>query len=307
MPKKKTYSGPKPEEVLVNNLIELMEKGTSPWRKEWDPIHSTHMNLFTGHKYRGNNITLLTMGMYMADYELPLWFGMGQANAHKFKLRKGCKSTRILKPQVITAERELDDGQIEQVGFMRYSITPVFNVADLEGEGIQEWIDKRLETIPQRTVEERLANVESVLQPWPVPIDYAEVNPCYIPAVDRIKMPDLPKFHSRESYYATRIHEMVHSTGHGSRLNRNQRGKFGSMDYAKEELVAELGSVLLCNRLQVSSEIENHAAYLSSWISILKQEPKFLYQALSQAKKAVDLIYPDTESYDESGTDTPKS
>ena len=93
---------------------------------------------------------------------------------------------------------------------------------------------------------------------------------------------------------------MVHSTGHGSRLARGIGNAHGSADYAKEELVAELGAFLIGSRLGIGSNVENHAGYLSHWIKVLRQEPKYLLKALSEANKAANLIAPVTTNTIES-------
>ncbi len=100
-------------------------------------------------------------------------------------------------------------------------------------------------------------------------------------------------FHSPAAFCATWAHEQIHSTGHESRLNRDLGGAFGKPRYAREELVAELGSVLLGDRLEIGSEIESHAAYLGHWIEMLKESPKVLFQVLSEARQAADLICPE--------------
>ena len=112
---------------------------------------------------------------------------------------------------------------------------------------------------------------------------------------DRIRLPLRESFHGAAALYATWGHEAIHSTGHESRLKRDQSGAFGSSSYAREELVAELGSVLLGQRLQIGCELTNHAAYLQSWISVLRQSPKVLLQVISAARQAVDAIYPEME------------
>ena len=103
-------------------------------------------------------------------------------------------------------------------------------------------------------------------------------------------MPERKLFDNSEALYATWFHEMVHSTGHSSRLQRLKAASFGSNEYAKEELVAELGAFLICQRLQISSNTTNHAAYLSNWIGCLKQDPKYLLKALGKATAAVNRI-----------------
>lgn len=301
MPKKK-YDGPSPEEVLVQNLIALMETDQSPWRKSWTAGSCVHKNLFTNHKYRGSNIILLEFGSALGGYSYPYWCGFDQARKHGLKVIKGSVSTRIFQPIQVTGEKELDDGQVEQYAFTRFKVVPVFNVDNLEGERKQEFLDKQLEQVEVKNLHDRIETADHILNSWPVEIRHGLVNPCYVPAIDVIRMPELNRFDSAEEYYATKIHEMIHSTGHSSRLNRDQKGAFGSHSYAKEELVAELGAVLLCNRLEIGTQFQSHAAYLKSWIEVLKEEPKFLFQALSQANKAADLIYKPNEQLQESGT-----
>jgi antirestriction protein ArdC len=103
-------------------------------------------------------------------------------------------------------------------------------------------------------------------------------------------MPARQQFASAEGLYATWAHEQVHSTGHSSRLARDLSNSFGSTGYAREELVAELGAFLICNRLEISSSTENHAAYLGHWAGVLKEGPKVLFKALSDATKAANAI-----------------
>ena len=106
-------------------------------------------------------------------------------------------------------------------------------------------------------------------------------------------MPLPEAFSSREAYGATWAHEQIHSTGHPSKLERPQSGVMGSSAYALEELVAELGAVIVCQRLQVSSDFHNHAAYLAQWAELLREKPSVLFQVLSAARQAADLIAPE--------------
>jgi antirestriction protein ArdC len=106
-------------------------------------------------------------------------------------------------------------------------------------------------------------------------------------------MPHRKSFVGDASYWATRAHEAVHSTGHKARLARDFGGVFGDEKYAREELVAELGAFLICNRLQIDSAADNHAAYLSHWAKVLKEGPKVLFKVLSDATKAAALIAPE--------------
>jgi antirestriction protein ArdC len=114
----------------------------------------------------------------------------------------------------------------------------------------------------------------------------------YNPKQDRIHLPDRRAFHTGAALYATWAHEALHSTGHASRLARDLSGDLGSEAYAREELVAELGAVLLGERLEIGSDVSNHAAYLAEWIQLLRQSPTLLYKLLSEARQAADWISP---------------
>jgi antirestriction protein ArdC len=168
----------------------------------------------------------------------------------------------------------------------------VFNAADLDGPGLGDLIAQRPREAGMlaRPEPERLAAAESLLGAWPVPVSYGGERACYLPQIDRIQLPERQAFLTAPGFYATWAHEVVHSTGHASRLKRDLSGRLGSRAYAREELVAELGSVLLGDRLEIGSALENHAAYLGHWIELLRQSPQVLYQVLGEARQAVELV-----------------
>jgi antirestriction protein ArdC len=119
---------------------------------------------------------------------------------------------------------------------------------------------------------------------------------CYRPDLDRIEIPDRGSFHAAAARLATWAHEAIHSTGHPRRLARNLAAGFGSAAYAREELVAELGAVLLGERLAIGSDTANHAAYLRHWCELLRQDSRLLLQVLGDARRAADLIAPEPVS-----------
>ncbi|WP_322782627.1 zincin-like metallopeptidase domain-containing protein [Synechococcus sp. CBW1107] len=173
----------------------------------------------------------------------------------------------------------------------------VFNAADLDGDGLGDLISERQREagLIAKPEPERLAAAEAVLSGWAVPVSYGGERACYFPQIDRIQLPERQAFHSAAGFYATWAHEAIHSTGHPSRLKRDLRGRMGSMAYAREELVAELGAVLLGDRLEIGSAMENHAAYLGHWINLLKENPQVLFHVLGEARRAVDLISPEAK------------
>ena len=308
----KKYDGPTGEEKLVNELIDMIQKGVNPWRKEWSgDCDGTHRNFITGKRYRGGNIAILEMYQSYRNYKLPLWVGSGQAFQKGFQPVRGSKGAYILKPQFVSfqdkdAEGNLltnKDGSPKMIQFNKYLTTCIFNIECLVGK--DEDAQKRLDALKDKEIRNikaqakplsnRLSNAKKILfKDWchkdNVPLTHSGDRAFYSPGQDRIQMPKPQFFTNEESYYATLAHECVHSTGHSKRLSRPFEGTFGSKSYAREELIAELGAFLICNRLQISSDTRNHAAYLDSWLKVLKDGPNTLMKVLGQATKASNLI-----------------
>ena len=300
-----------PEEKLVDSLIALLEAGSTPWRREWDAASGAHhVNLLSGRRYRGANPVLLTLGLHLRGSALPYWCGFAEAKALGIFPRKGCKAVHVLRPQVHQrgesrlAEPVADDGQQSAEpgrSWVSYRPMALFNAADLAGEPLAELIQKRQQAAGAvlRPEPERLAAAETVLSSWPVPVRFGGDRACYMPVPDRIQLPDRGAFHSAAAMYATWAHEAIHSSGHSSRLARDLSGGMGEggdgiRAYAREELVAELGAVLLGDRLEIGSAMANHAAYLGHWLELLKESPLILMQVLSDARLAADLIFPES-------------
>lgn len=310
--KSKKYSGPKPEEKLCERLIQLIESGVSPWRKEWKgPKQSNHVNLITGKEYRGGNPMMLEWQMAFSGHSTPLWAGIGQAKKNKWFPKKGSQGAYILRPQLNCYDKEDKDGNKEydangdavKVAWVSYKTACVFNVEDLQGEGLQEAIDKYMSgDVVERPENERIEMAEKVLTAYcereEIKYNFCGDRAFYAPVEDFITVPKITHFVSSESFYATFAHECVHSTGAEKRLDRKFGHRGGSeeslMRYAREELVAELGAFLLCSRMEISSNAENHAAYLEGWLKVLKQGPKTLFKVISDSTKAANMILPET-------------
>ena len=298
-------------ERLVASLISLLEQGVAPWRREWDASGAGHhVNLRSGRRYRGSNPILLTLGMHARGSLLPYWCGWGEARALGLSPRQGAKAVMVLRPQphrrprrrvdlepsLVSARASASNAQpADSHTWISYHPVPLFNAADLVGETLPSLLQARSAKALVKAPSEplRLAAAETVLRAWPVELMHGSERPCYLPGADRIVLPVRCRFHSAAAYYATWAHEMVHSTGHASRLARDFSGAPGSAAYAREELVAELGSVLLGDRLEIGSDLTNHASYLGSWIAMLKETPTLLLEILKQARQAVDLIAPE--------------
>ncbi len=289
----------------MDSLIALLEAGTTPWRREWDAASGGHhVNLLSGRRYRGANPALLSLGMHLRGSALPYWCGFAEAKKLGIAPRRGSKAVHVLRPQVHQRSAEPDTTQPEAAtpirSWVSYRPVAVFNAADLVGDDLAALIQarRRAEGAKQRSEPERLALAETVLTDWPVTAVFGGERACYRPGLDRIELPERSAFHSAAALYATWAHEAVHSTGHSTRLNRDLSGGMGAEGdggraYAREELVAELGAVLLGDRLEIGSAMANHAAYLGHWIELLRSSPKVLLQVLGDARRAADLIHPE--------------
>jgi antirestriction protein ArdC len=291
---------------LTQHMINLMSQNINPFRRDWTTFSGKgpHRNLETGAAYRGSNPCLLEMWTALRCYSYPLWLGASQAKKHNWIPRKGSKGCTIMMPVRITYDKrdqegnvlKDDKGQPIKAGYMGFRYVKVFNVADITGvdEAAEEELQAKIKgSIGQTTPLDDFKKIETantVLHAWKVPTRWTGERAFYSITDDEITMPSKDLFKTVEGMYATWAHEQVHSTGHKSRLNRDMSSE--RLKYAREELVAELGAFLICNRLQICSDEENHAAYLKSWIEVLKEGPEVLRHALSDASQAATMICP---------------
>lgn len=265
---------------LVDQIISDIESGnTLPWQKDWKSQGGgMPMNLGTGNSYTGVNIISAWIHNWKYQYESNLFLTMKEIKKRNLFL-KGERGDDIRKACRIMfyAEKERDDGT-------KYP-TPkwynVFNIDQIEGfdQGIKEPRVHNPEDIKLATRLHKALDIEVL-----------RGSPAYSPVLDKLYMPDLADFSSTQGYMGTMAHECVHATGHPSRLDRDMTGKFGTKDYAKEELVAELGAAFICAEWGITSTVEMHTSYLEHWLTVLKEEPAYLVTSASLASKAVGYL-----------------
>lgn len=268
--------------MITDRIIAQMEKGEVPWRKPWAD-GQTPTNLISGKPYRGINTLLLGS----AGYNRNLFLTFKQAKELGASIRKGEKSL----PVVFWNSMEKEDpktGEKKSVGMLRYY--NVFNIEQCDNIP-QEKIPAQIERVhdPVKECEDIVAQM-----PNPPSIHHIGDQAYYHPTSDMISLPNPEKFETVEEYYSTLFHEVVHSSGHESRLNRKEVAsliKFGSEDYAIEELTAEIGATFLKTRAGISMDkIENNAAYIQHWLTKLRNDKRFIIHASGQAQKAADYI-----------------
>lgn len=272
-------------EVVTDMIIRKLESGVIPWHKPWRSEEAAY-NLVSGKPYSFLNQMLLPMpGAYLS---------FNQINDLGGHIREGEKASRVVFFKLIDRkngkEAEEDEPAAEKVPLLRYY--NVWSVRQVEG------IDPA--KIPSVELDESLEaddDCEDVL------IDYisrsgVKFQPrlggkaSYHTDTDTVVTPILSQFASSELYYATVFHELVHSTGAASRLNRNLSAEFGSRDYSREELVAEIGSAMICSQLDIDTAdvVEDQAGYIAYWKERLSGDPTLIVAASGRAEKAAKLI-----------------
>jgi len=270
---------------LTNNIITDLQKGGIPWEKPW--FVSKAVNVATGKAYRG--INQLNLAMVSADLSLNSadmrFITFNQAKAKGWNIKRGSKAVAevvyfsVIEKEVNTAENEqAEDGSVK-FPLLKYS--SVFHASQVEGI-------PNLEPTPSFTFEpndiaEKIINASNakVIQ---------HSSKAYFSNADYIAMPSREKFKSLEGYYGTLLHELAHWTGHPSRLNRGVFNSFGSEEYAREELVAELASVFLCAETGIEHVSGNHTAYIQNWVKVLQNDPLEIKRASSRAMQAVEYL-----------------
>jgi antirestriction protein ArdC len=274
---------PKPHasvyEIVTEQVIKQLESGVAPWRKPWRTLPPA--NLVSKKPYRGINVFLLAFAGYGSQY----WLTFNQAKQLGGNVRKAEHGTKIVFWKCNTRETESADGEIEErkSAFLRYYT--VFNLEQTEG------LKALLRLPPAFSIEP----AEEIVKGMPNPPAFEQDSrAAYIPSRDTVTMPSRAAFDSQAEYYSTLFHELTHSTGHPKRLGREGIDKiqpFGSEDYSKEELVAEMGSAMLCGAAGIEqATISNSAAYLRSWINRLKADSRLVVSAARAAQEAADYI-----------------
>jgi antirestriction protein ArdC len=272
-------------QAITDRFVEQLKRGTVPWQKPWFGVQ----NIVSRKPYRGVNFLLLGS----TDYQSPFWITFKQALDLGGHVRKGERSTPVIYYKILEKRDEAgniivhEDGRLARIPFVRWAT--VFNLD--QTEGIQAPAIAAAQSASQ-PLEKAAAIVENAKL---CPIHHAGFAASYSPVDDVIRIPAPSTFHCHEDYFHTLYHEMIHGSGHSSRLNREgvtQRVKFGFEPYSQEELIAELGAAFLSKEAGIldSVRFDNSAAYLGSWIKKLENDPRMIVSAASQAQRASDFV-----------------
>jgi len=267
----------------VDELIARIEEGAGEWEMPWRMTAAAGipMNATTGVPYRGGNIIALWIEQLIHGYSTARWATYKQWRAADHQVMRGAKGTHLIH----WARKEVVNDDGTKTERMIPNSFVVFHVDQTEYVGEHRELEE-LANEPTEFVPEYFDLVLAA-----VPATIAAGMPAYHPKMDRVTMPPREAFDSSTDYQSTLAHELVHWSGHESRLARTYGKRFGDEAYAVEELTAELGAAMICGAHGVRpSARADHAAYLSHWIAVLRAEPMVLWSVAGAAQKAVDHI-----------------
>lgn len=269
-------------EMVTDRIIKQLEKGVIPWEKPWTGTRDAAFNRVSKKSYSLLNQMLLKHQGEYATFKQ--WSNLGG------KVRKNEKAETVVFWKIQSVKEEKDGiEEIKQIPVLRYY--HVFHISQIDD----------VEPLPKdATVLEPIAEADKILMDYisreKIALEHTASNEAYYsPTRDLIHLPLLEQFKNIEEYYSTAFHEATHSTMTADRCNRKPEKRcvaFGSSDYSKEELVAEIGSANILNILgiETSHSFRNSAAYIQNWLTVLKNDTRFIVSASSKAEKAVEYI-----------------
>jgi antirestriction protein ArdC len=270
-------------EIITDIIIKKLEEGVCPWRKPWNGTANAPRNLVTGKAYRGINAFLLAC----TGFSSPYFLTFKQVSDKGGLVNKGASSFPVVFWSNVTVE-DHETGDEKNIPFMRYY--RVFSV-EQTNLPIPPITENPLDFNPIEEAEKIIASMPNCPE-----IRYGQAKAFYSPSLDYVNMPKRELFESSEGFYSTLFHEISHSSGHKSRLARKgvtESSYFGSHEYSKEELIAEMSAAFLCGEIGIApATLDNSAAYIHSWLKALKSKDNknMVITAASAAQKAYDFI-----------------
>jgi antirestriction protein ArdC len=277
---------------VTDKIVNDLERGVRTWLKPWSVEHSagriTRPLRATGQPYNGINVLMLWGDAVTKGFVCPIWMTYRQADELGGNVRKGEHGSPVVYADRIKRTETNQKGEeVEnEIPFMKgYT---VFNCEQIEG------LPAHFYPTPPSPMPaaERIASAETFAASTGAEFRHGGNRAYYSCGDDHVQLPPFECFRDAESYYATLLHELTHWTRHETRLNREfGRKRWGDAGYAAEELVAELGAAFLCADLGITPEPrEDHAAYLASWLEVLKSDKRAIFTAAAHAQRAADFL-----------------
>lgn len=276
-------------QTITDRIVSLLETGVRPWHQPWSAGNAaarvSRPLRHNGQPYSGINVLVLWMEATARGYGNPCWMTFRQAKELGGCVRKGERSATVVYANRYTkTETDGEGNEIEQtIPFLKSYA--VFNVEQIDGLPASYQV---VPDAPQIAPDARIDELDRFFAATGADIRHGGLRAFYAIQPDYIQMPPFEAFESAESYYCTLAHEMTHWTRHPTRLDRDfGRKKWGDEGYAREELVAEIGAAFLSVELGFAPEVrEDHAAYIASWLKVLKDDKRFIFSAAAHAERA---------------------
>ena len=267
-------------QLITDKIVQSLEAGIKPWQCPWDTTCASGLpvNASSHSAYSGMNIMLLWISAAEQGFSSQYWLTFKQAKEMGGNVRKGEKGTRIFFYKMVQKKDALN----EEECYPMLKTYVVFNVDQIDG------LDDKVTgptPIPTQDSVACIDEVEAFIEATQANITYGGAKAFFRPSTDNIVIPEKTRFTSTPDRYATIMHELTHWTGHKSRLDRDLKNKFGSKDYAFEELIAELGSAFLMAELGIVGDVQ-HESYIASWLQALKNDKRYIFKAAASASKA---------------------
>jgi antirestriction protein ArdC len=279
-----------PYQIVTDTILAHLARGVIPWHCPWNRTTGRPRNFHSSREYQGINVLLLGLQQFAS----PWWMTFRQVQEHGGKIRKGEHGMAIMKWGRHEKTLKNGDGTEEKKSTFFLRSYTVFNAVQIEGVAFPE-----TQTWPQLDSSQRIARAEQIVKKMPQPPVIKEgrtTQASYRPPTDTIQMPTFSRFKCAEDYHLTLFHELIHSTGHRSRLNRKgvtERDGFKAKEYSQEELIAEMGAAFLAMEADiVRDEHEQSAAYVQRWLEALgePEHRRWLVLGANQAGRAADFI-----------------
>ncbi|GAA4779431.1 zincin-like metallopeptidase domain-containing protein [Stakelama sediminis] len=282
-------------DAVTDRILSELEGGRIPWVQPWGTpdgkgtgaTPGLPRNAVTGRTYSGVNVLILWGALFEHGYPSQGWLTFRQARDAGGCVRKGEHGVTVVYADRFTPEAEKqraqqEGGEARSVSFLKRFT--VFNLAQCEG--LRPGLAPDPEPLPERQI---VPVAEALIAASGVDFRIGGDRAFYAPAHDFVQVPPQPAFYEQINFYRTALHELTHATGHASRLARNIVNAFGSKDYAREELVAEMGSAFLCAALGIVPTVR-HADYIASWLEVLREDNRAIFRAASAATKAAEWL-----------------
>lgn len=275
---------------VTGRVIAELEQGRLPWVQPWDSAAcecTMPANAATGRRYSGINVLILWGAVVAGGYRSQGWLTFRQSLGLGGHVRRGEKGTVVCYADRFTPRAEEERARDEEREARQIAFLKRFTLFNIDQcEGLPEELTRAPELAAER---ETVPHAEALIRASGADFRVGGSEAFYSPSADFVQVPPQQAFREQINFYRTALHELGHWTGHGSRLDRDLSGPFGSAAYAREELIAEMASAFVCASLAIQPTVR-HADYVGSWLAVLREDEKAIFRAASLAGKAADYL-----------------